>query len=259
MPPSHSLAGKRIWVTGGAGYLGAPIVRALDAAGAATLCLDLPGRAAALVAAHGLARTVAVDADLSHADAVAALVDGLAERHGAPDGLAHLAFASSAGRRLEELTAAEFQHTFDAALTPAFVLARAVAEQMRPRGTGSVVLFASMYGLVAPDPGAYPAPLTPNPIDYGASKAAVLQLARYLAVHYGRAGLRFNCITPGPFPNPTVQQKHPEFVAGLGRKTALGRIGRNDEIVGPTLFLLSDAAAYVTGHSLVVDGGWTAW
>ncbi len=259
MPPSAPLAGKKVWVTGGAGYLGAPIVRALDEAGAATVCLDLPGRAAALVAAHGLRHTVAVDADLADVAALPALVNRLAEAHGAPDGLAHLAFASSAGKRLEELTAAEFQHTFDAALTPAFVLARAVAEQMRPRGSGSVVLFASMYGVVAPDPGAYPAPLTPNPIDYGASKAAVLQLARYLAVHYGRAGLRFNCITPGPFPNPTVQQNHPEFVAGIGRKTALGRIGRNDEIVGPTLFLLSEASAYVTGHSLVVDGGWTAW
>ena len=147
----------------------------------------------------------------------------------------------------------------DAFITPAFVLSRAVGEIMKARGSGSVVLFASMYGLVSPDPRIYHAPMAPNPIDYGASKAAVLQLARYLAVHYGPAGIRFNCITPGPFPNPGVQKTHPGFIADLERKTALGRVGQNAEIVGPTLFLLTDSASYVTGHSLVVDGGWTAW
>ena len=131
---------------------------------------------------------------------------------------------------------------------------------MKARGTGgSIVLFSSMYGLVAPDPSIYREPMRPNPIDYGASKAALLQLSRYLAVHYGPAGVRFNCITPGPFPNPEVQRLHPEFIGDLSRKTALNRIGRNTEIVGPTLFLLSDSASFVTGHSLVVDGGWTIW
>jgi NAD(P)-dependent dehydrogenase (short-subunit alcohol dehydrogenase family) len=91
------------------------------------------------------------------------------------------------------------------------------------------------------------------------SKAGVLQLARYFAVHYGPLGIRCNCVTPGPFPSPKVQQLQPEFVAELNRKTPLNRVGRNEEIVGPTLFLLSDAASFVTGHSLVVDGGWTAW
>ncbi len=130
---------------------------------------------------------------------------------------------------------------------------------MKPRGTGSIVLFASMYGIVAPDPRIYPAPLTPNPIDYGASKAAVLQLCRYLSVHYGPSGIRFNCVTPGPFPNPAIQQSQPAFIAELARKTALNRVGQNAEIVGPTLFLLGDESSFVTGHSLVVDGGWTAW
>jgi NAD(P)-dependent dehydrogenase (short-subunit alcohol dehydrogenase family) len=101
--------------------------------------------------------------------------------------------------------------------------------------------------------------MTPNPIDYGAAKAAILQLSRYLAVHYGPDGIRFNCVTPGPFPNPAVQKNHPQFIQDLSNKTALNRVGVNTEIVGPTLFLLSESASFVTGHSLVVDGGWTAW
>jgi NAD(P)-dependent dehydrogenase (short-subunit alcohol dehydrogenase family) len=170
--------------------------------------------------------------------ALPAFVDTTIARHGVPDGLAHLTFASSSGKRLEQLAPEEFQKTFDLALTPTFVFCRALAERMKVRGSGSIVLFSSMYGVVAPDPRIYQDPLTPNPIDYGASKAAVLQLARYFAVHYGPDGVRFNC---------------------LARKTALNRIGQNHEVVGPTLFLLTDGASFVTGHSLVVDGGWTIW
>jgi NAD(P)-dependent dehydrogenase (short-subunit alcohol dehydrogenase family) len=259
MQPWHSLDGKRVWVTGGAGHLGTPIVRALDAAGAHVLCIDLPGKAEALVRTPALTHTQAAAFDLTNAEALPAFVAQCAQDHGAPDGFVHLATATSAGKRLEQLTPQDFSHTFDAGLTPAFVLCRAIAELMKPRGSGSVVLFASMYGVVAPDPRIYSAPLTPNPIDYGAAKAAVLQLARYLAVHYGPSGIRFNCVTPGPFPNPVVQQEHPKLIAELNRKTALGRIGAPEDIVGPTLFLLTDSAAYVTGHSLAVDGGWTAW
>ena len=252
-------SGKSIWITGGAGYLGTPITAALDAAGARVLCLDLAGRAEALVREQALTRTTGLTVDCSDAAALPDRIEELIARHGVPDGVAHLAFASSTGKRLEQLTPEDFQRTFDRALTPTFVLCRAVGEAMRARGSGSVVLFSSMYGLVAPDPRIYHDPLTPNPIDYGASKAAVLQLARYFAVHYGPAGVRFNCITPGPFPNPAVQQAQPAFIADLNRKTALNRVGRHHEIVGPTLFLLGDSASYVTGHSLVVDGGWTAW
>ena len=254
-----TLAGRTLWVVGGAGHLGSAVVAALDAAGARVVCADLPGRAEALIAERGLTSTAAWPLDLTRVDALPAEVERAAARHGEPDGMVLLAFASSAGQTLESLPLEEFQRTLDRGLVPAFALSRLVADRMRARGAGSVVFFASMYGQVAPDPRIYPAPLTPNPIDYGASKAALLQLCRYLAVHYGPSGVRFNCVTPGPFPNPSVQEANPEFVRNLAARTALGRIGRNEEIVGPTLFLLSDDSSYVTGHSLVVDGGWTTW
>ena len=255
----HSLEGKTIWVTGGAGHLGSAITRELDATAERVVCLDLPGKAAALVAAHGLQRTIPVELDLNDAAHLPRALEELLTQHGVPDGVVHLVTASSSGKRLEALTPAEFQQTFDLALTPTFILCRTLAERMQPRGRGSFVLFSSMYGLVAPDARIYHAPMAPNPIDYGASKAATLQFTRYLAMHYGPSGLRFNCVTPGPFPNPVAQREHPEFIADLNRKTVLHRVGQPGEIVGPTLFLLTDSASFVTGHSLVVDGGWTIW
>jgi NAD(P)-dependent dehydrogenase (short-subunit alcohol dehydrogenase family) len=259
MKPWYSLEGKTIWVTGGAGYLGSAITAALDAQCAKVVCFDLPGRAEAFVRDQKLTRTVARSLDVNNAAGLPAALDAALAEHGVPDGVVHLVTASSSGKRLEVLTPEDFQRTFDLALTPTFILCRTLAERMKARGSGNIVLFSSMYGLVAPDPRIYHDPMAPNPIDYGASKAALLQFMRYLAVHYGPAGVRFNCITPGPFPHPGVQQAHPAFIKDLDRKTALNRIGRNHEIVGPTLFLLTDSASYVTGHSLVVDGGWTIW
>lgn len=255
----YSLQKKTVWVSGGAGYLGSAISRELDAQCAKVVCLDLPGRAEALVREQRLTRTVPLAVDVNDATALPDALETIIAAHGLPDGVVHLAFASSSGYRLENLPADEFQKTLDRSLTPTFVFCRELAERMKARGSGSIVLFSSMYGMVSPDPRIYRQPLTPNPIDYGAGKAALLQMARYLGVHYGPSGIRFNCIVPGPFPNPNVQQVHPDLIAHLSERTALRRIGLNAEIVGPTLFLLTDSASYVTGHGLVVDGGWTAF
>jgi NAD(P)-dependent dehydrogenase (short-subunit alcohol dehydrogenase family) len=255
----YSLEGKKVWVTGGAGYLGSAITIELDRVGAKVLCFDLPGKAEALVREHKLVNTVPLSADINDAANLPAVLDRLLAEHGVPDGVVHLVTASSSGKRLEVLSPDEFQRTFDLALTPSFILCRSLAERMKVRRSGSIILFSSMYGVVAPDKSIYHDPMAPNPIDYGASKAATLQLSRYLAMHYGPDGVRFNCITPGPFPNPTVQKNHPDFIADLNKKTVLQRVGQNQEIVGPTLFLLTDSASFVTGHSLVVDGGWTIW
>lgn len=250
---------RTIWVAGGAGYLGSPITAALDAAGATTICLELPGRAEKLVREAGLTRTVPIALDLTDLAAQRAMIPRLIAAHGVPHGLVYLPFVSSSGRTMEEISSDDMNRTFAGALTPAFEFCRAAALAMADNQGGSIVLFSSMYGLVAPDPKIYSAPMAPNPIDYGASKAALIQMGRYLAVHFGPRGVRFNCIAPGPFPNPKIQAELPQFIAQLNAKTALGRIGRRGEVAGPTLFLLSDAASYVTGHTLVVDGGWTAW
>ena len=114
-----------------------------------------------------------------------------------------MTYATTA-KRLEELTEADFDAANHGNVTGTFFLVREIATRMAERGSGSIVLFSSMYGAVSPDPRMYEAPMNPNPIEYGVGKAGIQQMARYLAVHWGRRGVRVNSISPGPFPNPNL-------------------------------------------------------
>lgn len=253
------LKDRLIWVAGGAGYLGQAVVKALAAAGAQVLCLDLDDKAAAFVSGENLSdRVYPLSCDLNRTDLLPEFVKAQTERFGPPHGLVNLSFGSTA-KKLEELSAEDFDRVNHAALTSTFLLAREVSPYMIHNGGGSIVLFASMYGMVSPDGGVYESPMNKNPLEYGVGKAGVIQMTRYLAVHWAQSGVRVNCISPGPFPNPTVQEKHPDFIDRLSGKSPMNRIGVSEEIAGPVLFLLSKASSYVTGHNLVVDGGWTVW
>jgi len=84
-------------------------------------------------------------------------------------------------------------------------------------------------------------------------------MAKYLAAHWGPKGIRVNAIAPGPFPFISTQEAEPDFTARLAAKTMLGRVGRQNEIAGAVVYLASDEASYVTGETISVNGGWTAW
>jgi NAD(P)-dependent dehydrogenase (short-subunit alcohol dehydrogenase family) len=258
-PHPFDLKERSIWVFGGAGYLGAAVIAQLADMQARVLCVDLADRAADWVKTAGLQAQVS-PASLNAADtsAVEAFVQEQIAAHGVPHGLVVMTYASTA-KRFEDLTAEDFDMANHGNLTATFALARAVGQHMAEQGRGSIVLFSSMYGSVSPDPAVYAAPMNPNPIEYGVGKAGIQQMARYLAVHWGRQGLRCNSISPGPFPNPTIQFQQPEFVERLAQKVPLGRVGQAPEIAGAVTFLLSDASSFITGQNLAVDGGWTAW
>ena len=254
-----NLSGKSILVAGGAGYLGEAICSALAGQGAHVMIADLAAdRAAALAeripATKGKVKAVKLNAaDESSVDNA---VHCTMEAFGRLDVLVNATYGAT-GKKTDELTAAEFDRANRLNLTGTFLSARAAADAMR--NGGSIILFTSMYGQVAPDPRVYFPPMNPNPVEYGVGKAGVIQMARYLAVQWGPRGIRVNAVSPGPFPNPHIQRDHPDFVQRLAQKVPLGRIGASAEIAGPVVFLAADESSYVNGAVINVDGGWTVW
>jgi len=259
MKDQFGLKDKWIWLIGGAGYLGAAVTKRLTELGAKVICADLDNKAFELAEAHDFAgQMVPETLDIGNEKALMEFITRNREKYGPPDGLVNLSYAATT-MKLEDISGSEFDAVNHIGLTANFILGRAVGKAMAAHEGGSLVFFASMYGMVVPDPGMYEPPMNPNPIEYGVGKAGIIQMTRYLAMHFGPQKVRFNCISPGPFPNLEVRKKNPEFTAKLGKKTFLQRPGHADEIAGPVAFLLSDASAYITGHNLVVDGGWTSW
>lgn len=253
------LSEKVVLVAGGAGYLGQALCLALAEQGASVMVADLALKRAETLAADIVARggkARAMELDVAAEASSQAAVDRTVAEYGRLNALVNATFFS-VGKTLDDLSAEEFDRANRVNLTGAFLLARAAARVLPPGG--SIILFASMYGLVAPDPRVYHAPMNPNPIEYGVGKAGVIQMAKYLAVAWGPRGIRVNAIAPGPFPSSAVQAEHPEFVQRLAGKVPLGRIGRPEEIAGTVAFLAADASAYLNGATLSVDGGWTAW
>ena len=260
------LSKKVALVVGGAGYLGTEVSKELADQGAWVVIADVDleraeKTAADICAGNSNAKARGMFLDISREESVAEGINHIGQEYGELNILVNMAYAASIGR-LEDLTAEQFDKTLHVSVTAGFILARA-ATLIMPDG-GSIVMFSSMYGGVAPDPRIYVEPMTPNPIDYGAAKAGVEQMVRYLAVHYGGRGIRVNAVAPGTFPNPGVEQyrqdpSFSDFTARLANKVPLCRIGVPNEVAAAVVFLASDEAAYVTGHTLSVDGGWTAW
>jgi NAD(P)-dependent dehydrogenase (short-subunit alcohol dehydrogenase family) len=258
-PPAFDVAGRDLWVFGGAGYLGQSVVRLLATMEARVLCVDLNDKAQRMIDESGLRPQVTpASLDVSDTADTEAFVEEQLAARGVPHGIVVMTYASTA-KRLNDLTVDDFDRVNHGNLTATFALVRRIGQRMVERGSGSIVLFSSMYGTVSPDPRMYAEPMAPNPIEYGVGKAGIQQMARYFAVHWGPHGVRCNSLSPGPFPNPAIQRDQPSFMERLAQKAPLGRVGLADEIAGPVAFLLSDAASYISGHNLAVDGGWTAW
>ena len=253
------LRGRDVWLLGGAGYLGTASIKQLVLHGARVLCADIDGRALEMVEREKMSGQV-TPADLGDGDARAVeifLRDQLSLR-GTPHGFVTMTYKSFP-QAMKDLQLEQFDEANHTGLTAAFVAARTVGSAMASAKRGSIVLFSSMYGTVAPDPGIYPAPIFPNPIEYGVGKAGIQQMARYLAVHWGAVNVRCNSIAPGPFPFVSQQKQNAEWMKRLRQRCPMGRVGRPEEIAGAVVFLVSDASSFVTGHNLAVDGGWTSW
>lgn len=254
MSDLFSLQGRVAVVTGAAGHLGAPMARALAAAGAKVYLLGRnPAPLEALRGQIGSRATAAI-VDVTDAGQVSGFLQNIAEQR--LDVLVNNAYAGATP------DGDAFARAYEITVTAAFRLVREslplLRNAVKAAGGASVINIASMYGMVSPDPRVYE-DSPPNPPFYGAAKAGLIQLTRHLAAELGPEKIRVNAISPGPFPSPASQQNFPKLMGNLEKKLPLGRLGQPEELAGAVAFLASDAASYVTGINLPVDGGWTAW
>jgi NAD(P)-dependent dehydrogenase (short-subunit alcohol dehydrogenase family) len=232
-------------VTGASGRLGPVWTAALAGAGARVLGIDLaPGEDVEV-------------ADVTDRAALEAALTRIEAAHGTPSVLVNNAGidqppdpAADGGETLEA-----FQRTVDVNLAGAFNATQVFGGAMVAAGRGSIVNIGSLYAGIAPEPRFYDhLPGFVKPAAYGASKAGVLHLTRYFARLWGPSGVRVNALSPGG----VRAQQDSEFLAKYCARVPLGRMAEPDDVGGPLVFLASDAARYVTGHELKVDGGFTA-
>jgi gluconate 5-dehydrogenase len=246
------LDGRTALVTGASRGLGWAIAQALAGAGAHVVlngrdAAALEARVAAL-AARGL-RAEAAAFDVTDTAAAAAAVRAVVERHGRLDVL-----CANAGVQhrspIVDFPLDDFRRVIDTNLTAVWALAREAARAMVPAGRGRILVTGSMTALAA----------RPTVSAYVASKGAVHALVRALAVELGPKGITANCIAPGYFATEmnTALVNDTAFDAWVVGRTPVGRWGRPEEIGAAALYLASDEAAFVNGHALVVDGGFTA-
>ncbi len=258
------LTGKTVVITGGAGHLGSGMSEALAAYGANLFILGRTpeknlNKAAELKAKYNLPICETVIVDLNDGAALENAIETVVARTGRIDVLINNS-AYSCSKAVEDYTYDEWRRGIDGTINITFRVTQSCLSHMISRGggRGSIINISSMYGMVAPDMSIYGDSGQNNPANYGAGKAAIIQFTKYLASVYGSRGIRANAVSPGPFPNPTVQ-KDKRFIGELCRKNPMNRIGTPEDLHGIIVFLASDASSYVNGQNIAVDGGWTAW
>lgn len=258
-----NLSGRVALITGGAGHIGRAMAAALGELGAVVVVSDREAAACQAACAELTEGGGAFDwvaGDLLEEGETRGVVRTTLARHGRLDVLIHCAAFVGTTRfpGWVEPFPAQTVSAWDAALrvnlTAAFVLAQEAREALAASGKGSIILVSSIYGLVGPDLRLYEDTPMRHPAAYGASKAGLLQLMRYLATTMAPR-VRANAITPGGVWRHQPDNFHQRYRA----RTPLGRMACEEDLKGAAAYLASDLSAYVTGHNLVVDGGWTAW
>jgi gluconate 5-dehydrogenase len=250
-----SLDGRVSVVTGGATGLGLQIATALAEAGSnLVICsrkLENCERAAHELEKLGV-RALARACDVTRPEQVEALKEAVLREFGRVDVL-----VNNAGRAWvappEDTPLERWQQVFDLNITAPFICSQIFGREMIRAGRGKIINIASIAGLVGRNPAAY------NSIAYGASKGALVNFTRDLAVKWARHNIHVNCICPGFFVTPLNRALYERNRENIEREIPLGRTGGPDDLKGIAVLLASDASNFITGAVIPVDGGAVAW
>ena len=253
-----SLRGKIALVTAGAGpQFGQSISEALVEAGATLITAsrslernqeDAESLRSRGYDAHGLS------VDVGGVDSINTLHDEVRRRFGRCDILVNSAISREGTKTGFELQTPEiWRHSAAGDFVGLFAICQKFVLSMAEQGGGSVINISSIYGVVSNDPSLYEGTTMRQAPTYNFIKAGMINYTRHIACYYGKQGVRANCISPGGFFN---NQPEP-FLKEYCRRVPVGRMLDNEDIKGAVVLLASDAGRYITGHNLMVDGGWT--
>lgn len=269
MTDLFSITDRPIVVTGGLGLLGQQFCRTLLNCGAKVASFDMATAAgitvAALQAAEAEGRFLRITADVTNPDSLDAATKKLVAAWGPPRGLINSAAldsppnapASSNGP-FETYPADVWRQVLEVNVTGVFLACQRIGAAMTDGG--SIINISSIYGMVSPDQRIYDHRRAKGedfykPISYSVSKSALFNMTRYLATYWAAKRIRVNTVTFGGM----ASGQDETFTRAYAARVPMARMAQPGEYDGPIVFLLSDAASYMTGANLVVDGGWTAW
>lgn len=244
------LKDKVIIVTGGSGLIGREIMSNIAQKGGIPINADI---SVETNLQEGL-----INIDITNESSVRSGISLIYEYFGRIDGLVNNAYPRTPdwGERFELVKFDSWRKNIDYQMNSVFLLSQVVLDIMSQQGSGAIVNIGSIYGVVGNDFTLYEEYGGTSPAAYCAIKGGVINLTRYLASYYGHQNIRINCVSPGGILDESRQQ--PSFIKRYKEKVPMRRMGNPDDIAPAVSFLLSDESKYITGHNLIVDGGWTA-
>ena len=245
-----AMAGRVVIVTGGGRGLGRAIAEGFAAEGCRVAITGRNREALEAAAAEMKGEVMAIAADAADEDQVAAMCQDVQTRWGRIDALVNNAGINPFYKRAEHTGRSEWQQIIDVNLTGVFFACKHAGQVMLDQGAGSIINVTSVAAKVALD----------RTTAYCAAKAGVERMTAELGLEWAKRGVRVNAVGPGYFATDLTEglRENDSLAAKITNRTPMGRFGAPDELVGACLFLASDAASYITGTTIMVDGGWTA-
>lgn len=243
------LKGKVIILTGSEGLLGKAITKKLLASSATLIRADIANETKDLINGR-------IKVDLTKEEDIMLLIDKTLSQHKRIDGLVNNAYPRTEdwAAPWEKMKMDSWNANVKMQLNDMVYLLQQISSVMQEQQSGSIVNIASIYGVVGNDFAVYEGTDMTSPPAYAAIKGGIINLTRYLASYLGPSNVRVNCVSPGGIQDN--QDKN--FIINYSRKTPLRRMGKPEDISPAVAFLLSEDSSYITGHNLIIDGGWTS-
>jgi len=243
-----NLKNKIIVVVGGSGMLGKEFVKQLKESEGIVINADINEESDL--------NLFTFKCDITDEKSISHLISNVLQKFGRIDGWINTAYPRTDdwGAKIDNISFDSWRKNVDMHLNGYFISSKLAIDAMLKNEGGSLINVASIYGIVGPDFSVYEGTEMTMPAAYSAIKGGLVNLTQYLASYYGKLGIRVNTISPGG-----IFDNQPEsFLNNYNKKVPLKRMGTPKDIAPAAVYLLSDASSYVTGHNLIIDGGWTA-